>query len=463
MYHSLRIMGASLVALCLVATASAQQSTKNYRYDALGRLIEIDEQGGSNDTDTRSYFYDAAGNRVQVGTTDLDYRSGGSALAADAIVAWSDNGGLGYYYQIHARGLLASGTQAFADRTINSQADGQQDLSGIAADQSGNFVTVWQDDLDINGYYQILMRGFNADGKQRFSQRTVNSIGAGQQLKPQIAMADDGSFVVVWEDDADGNGHFEIEMRGFSANGSESFAQTTVNTPGDGRVEPQIAMAGDGRFVVVWQDDVDKNGYSQILMRGFNANGTERFSQRTVNSIGADQQLKPQIAMADNADFAVVWEDDADGNSHHEIEMRGFNANGSEKFAQRTVNLAGDGRLNPEVGMADDGSLVVVWQDDADKNGYHQVLMRGFNANGIERFSQRTVNSVAAGQQTMPHIGMLSSGGFMVVWEDDANDDGSSEVFGRGFNANGLQTFADFTINSASDGNQKQPVIAVKR
>ena len=50
-----------------------------------------------------------------------------------------------------------------------------------------NNVVVWQDDKNENGVYQILGRGFYADGSQKFPDMTINKVGAGQQRKPDIS------------------------------------------------------------------------------------------------------------------------------------------------------------------------------------------------------------------------------------------------------------------------------------
>ncbi len=55
-------------------------------------------------------------------------------------------------------------------------------------------------------------------------------------------------------------------------------------------------MTIDGKFVVVWEDDKDGNGYYQIYARGFNANGSQRFADMTVNSVASGQQRRPAIA-----------------------------------------------------------------------------------------------------------------------------------------------------------------------
>ena len=126
---------------------------------------------------------------------------------------------------------------------------------------------------------------------------TVNSVASGQQLKPDVAMADSGDFVVVWEDDKDNNGYYQIYARGFNANGSQRFADMTVNSVASGQqLKPAVAMTIDGKFVVVWEDDKDGNGYYQIYARGFNANGSQRFADMTVNSVASGQQRRPAIA-----------------------------------------------------------------------------------------------------------------------------------------------------------------------
>ncbi|MHA1376611.1 MAG: C25 family cysteine peptidase, partial [Promethearchaeota archaeon] len=85
--------------------------------------------------------------------------------------------------------------ELFSDMTVNSDYHGQQYKPRIAMDQNGNFAIVWEDDKNENNVYQILARGFNADGTQKFADFTVNSVATGQQYKPDIAMAPNGDFI----------------------------------------------------------------------------------------------------------------------------------------------------------------------------------------------------------------------------------------------------------------------------
>ncbi len=381
---------------------------------------------------------------------------------SDFAIVWEDDKDRNNFYQIKMASFNRTGRRCSGDITVNSVAAGQQFKPQIGLDIFGGTVVVWEDDKDRNGYYQIYARGFNADGTERFSDFTVNSAAAGQQLKPQIAISPFGNFVVVWEDDKDRNGYYQIYARGFNADGSERFSDFTINSVAAGQqLKPQIAMAANGSFVVVWEDDKDGNGYYQIYARGFNADGSELFSDITVNSAGSGQQLKPQVGMAANGNFVVVWEDDKDNNGYYQIYARGFNANGTERFADFTVNSVAAGQqLKPDIAVASDGSFVVVWQDDKDGNGYYQIYARGFSASGAERFSDFTVNTVASGQQLKPKVAIGRGRDFVVVWEDDKDQNGFYEIYARGFTAEGSELFAPIKVNRVSSGQQLKPAIA---
>jgi len=349
------------------------------------------------------------------------------------VVVWEDDTDGNDVYQIYARGFYAGGCERFYT-VINSESSGQQRRPDLAVDQNGNFVVVWEDDTDGNDVYQIYARGFFATGTQRFADMTVNSVSTGQQLKPSVAMDENGNFVVVWEDDTDGNGVYQIYARGFYANGTQRFADMTVNSVGAGQqLKPSVAMAANGNFVVAWEDDMDGNGENQIYIRGFYAGGSPRFSDRAVNTVSTGEHRKPKVAMDDSGNFVVVWEDDRDGNGWYQILSRGFDVNGAQRFPEMTVNTVSSGQqLKPSLGIDANGDFVVVWEDDSNKNNFYQILARGFYANGTQRFSARTINGDADGQQLKPSVAMTGNAGFVVTWEDDLDKNGRYEILARG-------------------------------
>lgn len=355
------------------------------------------------------------------------------------------------------------GDLLFKDRMANVELTGNHFDPRIAAAPSGNFVAVWEDDNDGNGVGQIYARGFDKDGNALFAQKTVNSVAAGDQRRPDVAIDDAGRFSVVWEDDQNSDNNWDVLARGFNADGSERFHDAAVNTVTTGQqTRPAVGSDPQGNFVVTWEDDQDGNNYYQILARGFNAAGAQRFATMTVNTVSAGQQFNPAIAVDGTGRFVVAWEDDQDDDGLFQIYARGLTATGANRFNQLAANTNTAGQHGqPSVSADNAGNFVVVWEDDEDNNGFYQIYGRGFTATGAQRIARFTVNTVSSGQQYEPGLGMRNDGGFAVAWEDDQDENGSFQILSRVFNSNGTQKRADFTVNSDSSGQQRGPVASV--
>lgn len=345
----------------------------------------------------------------------------------------------------------------FGERTANTNQNNDQGMPAVGVADDGSYVVVWEDDADGNGAYQILARGFDALGAEAFTTFTVNTVGEGQQRNPDIAMAPNGDFVVVWEDDADGNRFGQILGRGFSADGRERFSQRTLNAEAAGnQLQPAIAMDDRGRFVVAWSDDQNVNEFYDIAMRGFNANGSERFSQRRVNESSAGLQEQPDVAMAANGDFVVTWTEDRDLNFYSDVRVRGFRANGSQRFSERTVNGPGSaGQFRPSVAMNDRGDFTIAWNDQGER-----IAARGYAANGQANYGELIISTDALPLHAQPTVGIGQDGLAILTWVY-LRDDGKFRLSGRTINPAG-QPGSELLITTDSTGSQLLPAIAVR-
>lgn len=369
------------------------------------------------------------------------------------ISVWQDQQEDGNETQIRANGSEG----LFPDTTLNDLYPGVQNTPAVAVAADGSFVVVWEDDTDGNGLFQVHARGFHADGSERFGRITVNTESAGQQRHPDIAMAPNGQFVVVWEDDPENNGLYNIRGRGFHANGTQRFSERTVAMTGPGsELDPSVAMADDSSFVITWADDTDYNGFYQINARGFFDNGTERLAAFTVNSAGAGQQIQPDIAMAPNGDFVIAWSDDQDTNWFFEVMARGFLANGTERFADTTLNEDGvASQYRPAVGVAAEGHFAAAWVDQN-----YRIKARQFDASGVPQSGDTVLNGDGLLLQNRPAIDITTEGEFVVLW-DQLDDDGRFILKGRRLTADG-QAGPEFSASSAGSGDQVNAAVAVR-
>lgn len=356
------------------------------------------------------------------------------------IAVWEDDSsaadGAGHH-DIKARGFASGGCAGFPELVVNPVTDGHQQTPAMAVDAAGNFVVVWADDRDDNGVFQLNARGLAADGSERIPVFTVNSAAQGQQTAPVVAMAPDGRFVVAWEDDPASDGRQQILVRGFAPDGTQSFADRSVHDDVAGqRIRPAIGMDANAEFVVAWQDDSDGNGTYQIKARGFDASGAPRFAAMTVNSVAQGQQRNPAIGVSATGRFVVGWEDDQDGDGLYQIIARGFDASGAGVLADFDVPASPAGQhLHPAIAMAPDGSFGAAWQDDGDHDGEYDIRARSFRPDGTAWLSERTVNRVTSGQELAPGVAMSESGSVVGIWQDDMDGNGSYQIVARGYDS----------------------------
>jgi hypothetical protein len=381
----------------------------------------------------------------------------------------------------------------FRDRWVNKVSDGDQQASAVEVDQDGNFVVFWEDER--GSVAQIYMRGFDRFGCERFPETPLALTGL-EQRNPTIAMDRDGDFVVTWQEQRSG-GDWDVRLRGVSrAYGSDGGAMddhaTAVLTPSpnpaNGQDRPDVAMSREGgKVVVVWQDDTDGNHYYNIWGRAYTFDTsdlslTPEWDPALLHPVTAGQQYDPAVAMAEDGDFVVAYEDDNDGNDSFQIYAHAWSflaspAVSSPVFSLTPVNTVATGQqYDPELDLAGhalDGSakFVITWRDDQDDNNVYDVYTRGFHGDGGEWFPQEAVKS-EPGQQNWPSVAMADppwpagSGFFLVTWQDDTDGNDFHEIKATGYEydlSSGVKqtVFADVSVNWDNEGDQITPSAAI--
>jgi len=423
------------------------ESPKNQASPNLGngwlRVLEFDPDTNTVDASTISVA--AGDSNVFTGGTASFYESvyAASYTAADHLFSFSyDAAPLGPYAYVN-------GATNIHDFTINATGGGdQQDCDIAQADGNGRFVSVWEDDSDSNGVFVIRGRGFDSDGNANLSEFIVNSLSQNtlSATNPSIAMAADGRFAVAFQ-----TSNTDVRVRVYNANGTPNGAEFTVPTVAGGtKRAPDVGMADNGDFIVTWEDDADGNGSYQIRARGFLANKSQKWAEKTVNSVATGQQYAPVIGVAANGDYVIAWQDDQNDDAVYEIAARGWLANETQRFAQIFCHatLTGQQR-DPDIAIDDTGRFIVAWEDDSDSNGSYQVRARGFTATGTQLWAERTVNAVATGDQTNPSVAMEPTGNAYVVWQDTYTGEGA-QLMTQGISTAGANLLGTSDIRANS-------------
>lgn len=362
-----------------------------------------------------------------------------------------------------------------AQRQVNQVITSDQRVAAVAKSPDGTSYVVWESwasaGTDQDGR-SIQMRRYSPGGQPLGGQVQVNTVIAGQQKTPAVAVDPvSGAVMVVWESPgavaADG---FDVRARVFAANGTPLGADFAVNlfVPGE-QLFPAVAGEIDG-FIVVWQsdDDAGPTDNLNIAARVFDSSGAPLTGELLVNEGTAGAQEVPVIA-ASGGNFLAVWQSATSAGSDNtttSIQARwilgGFGAASFQVNEHPPVMADGQ----PAVAVAPDGSAVVVWESfgsvgsDADR---YAIQARRFAANGAAA-DQIQVNDYTDDDQRFPAVAIDSDGRFVAAWQSfgsSGNDADGWSVQVRGFGANDTPLATDRQANTFVAGNQMAPALAI--
>ncbi len=284
----------------------------------------------------------------------------------------------------------------------------------VAVRDNGATVVTWSDDQDGNGYYQIRVHTYDAAGTQTGT-ATANGTAAGQQTNSEVAVDPDGAaFAVVFEDEQT-DAAPTIRLSGFASITSKTY-EVRAHAAGGTNRHPDVAMGAAGNAIVVWDEDLDGNGYYNVGLASFTPTGTVKIAKRVANAATGGQQQNATVAANFNGDFVVGWETDHQGAD--QIGVRSFTATGA---APAEVFLPGN---DPQVGLDDQRYAVAYWTLGDD------VYLQGLNPDGtaIGRQPQIRANPATTGRQNQPALAVDPYGRITLTHSDDTDGDDFDEV-----------------------------------
>lgn len=336
--------------------------------------------------------------------------------------------------------------------------DGMSWYPDITLDHLGNIYAVWSDDTDgIWGTDDEIMYS-NYSASTGWSFPIVISDGYmgvywnnDWSGTPDIAIDSSGDIHVVWKDFTEGIWGIDPEIMYVSYNSATGWSNVTVISDGydnvywndDSSGKPVMTIDNDDKIHVVWEDNTDGEwGFDSEIMYASYTEATG-WTNATVISDGFNniywndaESYDPAIALDNNGNLHVVWEDGTDGiwGSDWEIMYVSY----TEATGWSNVSVLSDGHnnfywndgfsLNPDIAIDSSNNIHVVWEDDTDGTWGSDVEIMYVSYTEATGWSIPTVISDGYndifwnnGVSQEPSIAIEPTDAIYVVWEDDTD------------------------------------------
>jgi hypothetical protein len=238
-----------------------------------------------------------------------------------------------------------------------------------------------------------------------------------------VAVAADGSFLVVWqsiEDDA-GSPKKWVRSQAFDSDGNTMGTEQLVSQISTGSIvlidldvaALRGANGSGGGFVVTWEsvnttgDDTNNN----IQARLVSASGIPTGNQFQVNTAIIGSQRNPTVTELWDGGFLVLW-------LFPRIQAQRFTAAGAPDGDEFEISTVGPfGANNPDVAIGWNGNVALVWQDTDEPGDATEIRAKLFDAELSPLGDDFRVNSLITNAQIYARVADYGPKGFLVTWD----------------------------------------------
>ena len=205
--------------------------------------------------------------------------------------------------------------------------------------------------------------------------------------------------------------------------------------------DPDIVALADGRFAISYSDASGETDFtatddssSAVRAEIFNADGSRFLGPLQANTVTTSLQYRASVAALADGGFVVAYKDNSlgvdsgnDDTSDSAVRMQLFSADGGHVGIEQKVNsVTFSTQGDPDVAALSSGRFVVVYEDlsrgsetGSDDNSLYSVRAEIFSANGTRLEGGILVNTLTQNTQENAAVaGLDHDDRFVVVYED---------------------------------------------
>lgn len=293
-----------------------------------------------------------------------------------------------------------------------------------------------------SGYSKLYAQRIGENGSLLWDKSGIPiSESFGNQTEAQIIQSDNGSAIVVWQDEH--NGNLDIYAQKISAAGTLLWSGKGIEISKEEKNQsfPQLTGDGAGGAIICWQDL--RNNNEDIFAQRINPNGETLWSS-AITSLPSTQWF-PKIAGDGLGNAIIVWTDRRDGN--FDIYGQKIGPKGNLSWPAEGKKIAGtsDPEEDPAVVSFANGQSAVAYR--IKNNGiYLQYLEK--NGNTKLGNSGKRISSTLS--PSAPQIAAGKANDTVVVWSDSYA--GDEDVYSQHIDSSGNLLW----------GNKELPIIQIR-
>ncbi len=296
----------------------------------------------------------------------------------------------------------------------------------------------------------------------------VNNTTASAQQNPAVSQDTAGRYVVVWESELQDGDGFGIYAEIYNADHTVRVPEFQINTNDqtDDQRHPDVDMDVNGNFCVVWQSNEDDVAFDQewdVYRKIYDIDGTVIAGRSRVNSTTSRNQQRPSVAMNEN--YVVVAYMSQFGTDAYSVRGRFYDATTGAALQSPfdVMTNSGDHVAHVDVTIDDQGQAIFVWQTDnldGDRNG---IFASGYEQPNTQVFSEVQVNTTTSANQQEPAVAADSAGNAMVVWSSFGQDGSNYGIYSRLMTTAGSFSGSEVLVNSTTADAQDHARVEASR
>lgn len=231
---------------------------------------------------------------------------------------------------------------------------------------------------------------------------------------PQTDMDDNGNAIVVWiQSDGSSDQIFKSEYR----NGSWTHPtglDDNISPDGQNSDSPRVAMDKNGNAIIVWRQS---DGSSYQIFKSEHRNGSWTHPTGLDDNISPDgtSVFVPNVALDDNGNAIIVWYQ-SDGSNYQIFKSEYRNGSWTHPAdSDDNISLDRTGALAPQVAMDDNGNAIIVWNQS---DGSNNRIFKSEYRNGFWTHPVDSDDSVSPEEEraNSTKVAMDDNGNAIIVW-----------------------------------------------